>query len=187
MPAFIDRTGARIGRLIVLRRSTGPGRGVRWDCACDCGGDVTVSSTHLGSGHTSSCGCLHRERASVVNLKHGHSTYPNGGRCTKEYNTWSLMKRRCFNELSVDYPGYGGRGVTVCAAWRDSFEVFLSDMGPAPSIKHSIDRVDVNGDYEPGNCRWATHRVQSRNKRTNVQLTSRGVTLTQVEWASGSE
>jgi hypothetical protein len=99
-----------------------------------------------------------------------------------EYGIWSAMKRRCYNTHCQDYPSYGGRGIKVCEAWL-KFENFYADMGPRPSSAHSIDRLDNNGDYEPGNCRWSTPIAQARNTRRNVRLTFNGKTQTISEWA----
>ena len=105
------------------------------------------------------------------------------GQRTAEYRAWRHMKTRCFNEKSSDFLNYGGRGIGVCAAWRDSFQAFLIDMGRRPSPFHSIDRIDTNGDYGPNNCRWATASVQANNRRHTVRVTAQGLTLTISEWA----
>lgn len=182
MPGFIDLAGQTYGRLLVIDRAPNRGTRVAWNCQCQCGTLVTVQASKLRYGHTQSCGCLQRERSSSCNLKHGHSNYPNGGRGSKEYNTWGLMLRRCRKETCADFPLYGGRGINVCDRW-DSFENFLADMGPAPTPNHSIDRLDVNADYSPENCRWATAKEQGRNKRTNVFLELDGKRLTLAGWA----
>lgn len=101
---------------------------------------------------------------------------------TREFSVWTDIQTRCHNPKSTSYPGYGARGIVVCERWRASFESFYADMGPRPSDKHSIDRIDTKGNYEPGNCRWATAAEQSINKRNNVLVTLNGVTKTLVEW-----
>ncbi len=186
MPSFIDRTGKRFGRLTVLsisnRASRVPLRPTKWTCQCDCGGVVEVASGKLSSGHTQSCGCLHREALLAANTKHGQSVRSNGEKVTKEYNTWGLMMKRCSNKTSVDYPDYGGRGIFVCERWH-TFENFFSDMGKAPTLKHSIDRRNNDGPYAPENCYWATQKEQARNKRNNSYLTAFGLTKSIVEWS----
>lgn len=183
MPAFIDLTGFRFGRLLARVRSQKAAKGVRWSCLCDCGTVCDVAANKLRSGHTQSCGCLQRERSSQANFLHGESTYPNGGRATKEYNTWGLMKKRCLLETSPDFYLYGGRGIRVCPRWESSFAAFIQDMGPAPTRRHSIDRIDPDGDYSPENCRWADSKTQRRNQRGNKFLVCRGESKTPMEWA----
>ena len=100
-----------------------------------------------------------------------------------EHHAWHRMLHRCYCQTNPAWKHYGGRGITVCQRWRDSFENFLADMGPKPSPKHSIDRIDNNGNYEPGNCRWATQTEQSRNTRRNVYVTWNNRTMTCAEWA----
>lgn len=183
MPAFIDRTGQRFGRLTVLGRAPSEPGHTRWNCRCDCGASVVVATNKLPNGHTQSCGCLQRERAHDANIKHGQTAYPNGGRSTKEYNTWSLMLRRCHKVGSQDYADYGGRGVRVCERWH-SFELFYADIGPAPSPAHSIDRWPNNdGNYEPGNCKWSTPKEQRRNQRRLVLIEHAGQLKTPMEWS----
>lgn len=182
MPAFKDLTGKTFSRLTVLERAANKSRRVKWRCVCTCGNETVVAANKLANGHTQSCGCLHKERSSEANIKHGQSSYPNGGASTKEYNTWTLMKRRCEKSTTKTYELYGGRGIYVCARWQ-TFENFFTDMGHAPSPKHSIDRIDVNGPYSPENCRWADNKTQGRNKRNNRNLTIRGVTQCLAAWA----
>lgn len=110
---------------------------------------------------------------------HGHSA---GGRRSHEYMSWQAMIARCYHTGTNGYALYGGRGITVCDLWRESFQEFLYDVGPAPSRSHSLDRIDNARGYEPGNVRWATVREQGRNRRTNLLLTIGGVTKTLVEW-----
>jgi len=159
--------GRRFGRLIAIaladRRRRG---GVAWKCRCDCGAIIRVTSCDLVSDGTRSCGCLARENKSLIgkaNSKHGHAR--RGNACTPEYRSWHAAKNRCFNPKTLGYHNYGGRGITMCDRWRDSFEAFLADMGERPPGT-SLDRFPNNdGNYEPGNCRWATPKEQAANKR----------------------
>jgi hypothetical protein len=163
MPAKIDLIGKRFGRLVVL--GDGERRKGRRSviCRCDCGAEIVTDPRGLTTGHAKSCGCLQREIVSVIcadKVKHGMARSP-------EYNIWVKMKSRCYNEKDPKYSYYGGRGIKVCRQWDESFDAFFSDMGKKPSREHSIDRIDVNGNYEPSNCRWATAKTQSRNKRNH--------------------
>ena len=156
---FVDFINQRFGRLVVIEKTDKrSGTNVIWKCKCDCGNEVFVSSSNLRSGHTQSCGCLQKERVSKAKTTHGM-------RFTSEYYSWNNMKARCYNPNYKHYKDYGGRGITICDRWRDSFENFLEDMGSKPSNKHSIDRIDVNGNYDPENCKWSTSQEQARNKR----------------------
>lgn len=166
--------GQKFGRLTVI--SIVQGEHVRLACTCDCGSSKTARYDHLRSGATSSCGCLQRERASATSLQHGMST-------SSEYTSWSAMISRCEDEHNLRYARYGGRGIRVCSQWRESFAGFLADMGPKPSANHSIDRIDVDGNYEPTNCRWATPVEQARNTSTNHWITVGGETLVLQDWA----
>jgi len=129
-----------------------------WLCECVCGNRVTVAINALRSGNTKSCGCKKYGQ-------HKKHECARKNRQTKEYVAWKNMKQRCYNKNRRDYYLYGGRGIIVCNEWRTSFEAFLEDMGEAPSNKHSLDRIDVNGIYKPGNCRWATPHQQRVNQR----------------------
>lgn len=168
----------RFGRLVVIGEAPSemrsyPGRPShrtrRMLCVCDCGTEVTTNLNFLKMGKTTSCGCFRKELVSRTFRKHGETI---GGR-TSEYCIWKGMRQRCDNPNNDDYKNYGGRGITVCDRWSESFEAFLADMGRRPSPQHSIDRIDNDGDYEPGNCRWATPIEQRRNQRPRRKAQAR--------------
>lgn len=180
-----DLTGERYGRLLVLQRSVNIGRRVAWLCRCDCGEAKITTGNQLQRGHVVSCGCRRREVLSNLrevgraNATHGHT---RGGKPTPEFRTWTSMLNRCGNPNNTDYQRYGGRGITVCERWQ-SFENFLADMGPRPSPRHSIDRINNDGNYEPGNCRWATQAEQTRNQRTSRIVAMDGRSQSVAAWA----
>ncbi len=179
MPAIINLVGQRFGKLAVVRFvGLNKYRYALWECRCDCGESVLIPSGKLRTGNSKSCGCLKREATRT----HGQSRC-NEGQGTPEYETWRSMLARGRGTNKRGRHNYAERGITVCQRWIDSFEDFLIDMGPKPSPNHSIDRIDNNGNYEPGNCRWATKKQQDRNRRTNRLLTLNGKTMCLVEWA----
>ncbi len=158
--------GERYGRLIVLAETDQRAhKGRIYMCRCACGTELVVSNNSLRTGHTQSCGCLERDnsaaKARLLGLRHGLA--PRLARHPL-YGTWANMIQRCRNPNAVGWEYYGGRGIQVCERWHD-FANFLADMGEKPSSAYSLDRINVNGHYEPGNCRWATRSEQARNKR----------------------
>lgn len=175
--------GEVFGRLTVIDGLVYKSGRPHWICRCVCGKQRTVSHYNLLKGWTSSCGCYRLDRIHETLFKHGQSGTPgNRQAATSEWITWNGIKDRCLNPNNSTYPYYGGRGITVCERWRDSFENFYADMGSKPTAKHSIDRRDVNKNYDPDNCRWATPIQQGGNKSNNVNLTYDGETYCVAEW-----
>lgn len=157
--------GQRIGRLVIVERIA-PLRGgdghAKWRCKCDCGGEVTVFAANLK--RTKSCGCFRREHLASVATTHG---YLRGRKEHSLYRTWTGMRRRCTAVDAHNYRYYGGRGIAVCARWED-FGAFVADMGERPPST-TLDRINNDGNYEPGNCRWATRKQQRSNRRERVR------------------
>ena len=168
-------------RLYVVERIGTIGHNVYWRCQCTCGKEVHTTAASLFAGTTKSCRCLNEEETLIRSTKHQHN---RRGRMTPEYRAWSHLKSRCLNPNDKAYKFYGKRGITVCARWCDAFEVFLADMGMRPSREHSIDRIDVNGSYEPSNCRWSTRVEQANNRRNNIVLSYNDETLPLLDWAT---
>lgn len=153
----LDLTGMKFGRLTAIKSAGIINKRTYWLVTCDCGITKTVSATELTRGRTVSCGC--RKLETRNRTTHGYNGTPT-------YAVWSMMIQRCTNPKNVDYPNYGGRGITVCPEWR-KFAAFLADMGEKPAGL-TIDRTDNDGNYEPGNCRWATRLQQSHNRRCSI-------------------
>jgi len=175
--ARISRVGQRFGRLVVVKEEKSDKWGnCRYMCECDCGISKVVSVGSLTRGVTKSCGCFSKEKMLTANVTHGMTS-------TVEYKTWVRIKTRCLNKHEKNYRNYGGRGINVCNRWLNSFENFYADMGKRPSSKHSIDRIDNNGDYCPKNCRWATRSEQARNKRNVPIIEYNGELKTMAEWS----
>ena len=161
----------------------GTGGEPRWLCLCSCGKKWDVSASSIRRGRLRSCGCRKLEFMSAASKKHGQSygKNENGGPAT-EYKIWQGIKSRCFNPKCTQYKNYGARGITMCESWRTSFEQFLKDVGKRPSGT-CIDRINNNGNYEPGNVRWVTQRQQMNNTRLSVRVEFDGVSKTLAEWA----
>jgi hypothetical protein len=188
--AFIDIYGLKFDRLTVVERAGfAPSGAITWRCRCECGGEITVLGQNIKNGSTKSCGCLFKElnadfgrRPTADRTSHGRSKTP-------EYRAWRNMRSRCYNPKDKRYEEYSSRGITVCEEWRNSFEVFLGHIGERPSAKHSLDRVENDKGYSPGNVRWATHLEQNNNKRTTPMVIYRGMemSLGDARRASGSK
>lgn len=162
------------GRLTVIDRAgSHPKRGcIMWRCVCECGRETIVNGVLLRDGTTKGCGCS----VGKSNITHGHSY-------SITYSSWKAMLKRCRYKKHQAFKNYGGRGIKVCNRWQTSFQAFLEDMGERPSKKMCIDRINNDGDYEPGNCRWASMKEQQRNRRGNVRITFQDETMTEAEWA----
>lgn len=183
----IDIKGEKYGRLTVIRRiGTNKNGYAVWQCKCDCGNIVEVTSHSLRSGNTKSCGCYNIEsstkRIVLLNTKHGKSN-------TRIFRIWNLMKSRCYNKNSINYSDYGGRGIIVCDEWLHDFQAFYDwsiangYVETKSRTDYTIDRIDVNGNYCPDNCRWVNIKVQQNNKRTNKIIEFNGEKHTISEWS----
>jgi hypothetical protein len=175
-----DETGNVYSRLTVIGIDSVVKHKCRWLCKCECGNTKSITGIELRNGKVRSCGCLRPEIIKTINLTHGHLA---DRKCSKEYRAWQAMKARCFDINNIGYPNYGGQGKTVCDRWKDSFENFFADMGKKPTPKHSLDRIDNKGNYEPSNCRWATRKEQQRNTSRNNNLELNGITMCISDWA----
>lgn len=161
--SFVDHTGKVFHQLTVIERAGSDGVSATWLCRCECGGDIVVPARRLVSGGTKSCGCRKVAAARLVNRKHGMQA-------TLAYKRWESIKQRCFNPKNPSYKNYGGRGITMCPAWVDSFLTFFADVGECPPGM-SLDRINNDGNYEPGNVRWASRSEQQRNRRQTTRVT----------------
>lgn len=171
MSNIIDLTGNKFGKLTVICRKGSNDKGnAMWKCICDCGNVVVVNSNHLRSGNTCSCGCTRGEKHGLTN--------------TRIYRIWQAMKNRCYNQNVVHFGDYGGRGITVCEEWKNSFSAFYDwAISNGYSDELTIDRIDFNGNYEPSNCRWVNMKMQNNNTRHNRTITKNGETHSVSEWA----
>lgn len=183
---LIDLTGRTFGRLLVIARcenlfanplASWPAgrRGMTaWLCRCSCGKEHKAPAANLVKGTSTSCGCYIREVFLAAATKHG-------GTGTRAFKAWDRAKRRCYDVKRDSYKSYGGRGIKMCRRWRHDFAAFREDMGECPP-GYTIERIDPNGHYEPGNCRWATNAEQQKNRRRTIRLTAYGRTQTMAEW-----
>jgi hypothetical protein len=177
----IEMIGVRFGRLTAIERIKDGARGkLRFRFLCECGNTTEAIADNVRRGQILSCGCLRAEVSRVRMTTHGHAPT---GRPSREYIVWRHVIARCENPEDPAYKDYGARGIGVCKRWRDSFENFLADMGFRPRGL-SIERIDNNKGYEPGNCKWANPFEQARNRRNNISITHNGKTMVLSEWAS---
>lgn len=183
MGKFKDLTGQRFGRLVAISaEKDADGRRYIWYCKCDCGNYIKAQSASLTTGVKQSCGCLRKEQLSERNKVHGHAD-------ERLYGVWKGMKSRCYNPHHRSYPKYGGRGISVCDEWRNDYMRFREwayangYKEDADTQQCSLDRIDVNGNYEPSNCRWADAFTQANNSRRNLHYTFNGETKTISEWS----
>ncbi|MHC0037905.1 hypothetical protein [Pseudoneobacillus sp. C159] len=175
-----DLTNRKFGKLIVLNPNAKNGF---WDCVCDCGALTTVHYHNLLRGITQSCGCLSREILVARNKRNATHNMRN----TRLYHIWDTMKARCYRSYSKDFKNYGARGISICEEWKSKFELFYEWAMENGYAEHlTIDRIDVNGNYEPSNCRWLTVKEQANNKRVNRYITIKGETKTIAEWSDKS-
>lgn len=178
MGRFVDLTGQRFGMLTVIcRNGTSSDKQALWECKCDCGKVHFVRGRDLRSGHTKTCGCKSHELTNAAKITHGQSD-------SRVYGIWRAMRSRCYLPSVKEYKNYGGRGITVCDEWRNDFQAFYDwAMANGYAEDLTIERKDVNGNYEPSNCRWVTNKEQQNNKRNNHLLEYNGEIHTITEWS----
>ena len=204
MGKFLDLSGRRFGKLVVLERVDGYRRPsgkseARWKCICDCGGETFSDSWSLTHGAKTSCGCDVHERLSA-SMKRTHEKHPeiaanfkkmatrHGESKTRLYKIWLGMKSRCNDHGCAGYENYGGRGISICKEWENDFLSFMAWAlahgydESAPRLQCTLDRIDVNGDYHPDNCRWISQKEQQQNKRNTHFITHNGETHSVAEW-----
>lgn len=171
-----DLTNQKFGRLLVVSKSFSKNDKVYWECLCDCGNKVFVSTSNLKCNKTKSCGCFKSEMLSERNIKHNQ-------RNTKLYEIWKSIKQRCLNTKNQSYHNYGGRGIKICNEWLNDYNIFYNwSMENGYKEGLTIDRIDVNGNYEPSNCRWVTRLIQCNNTRVNRYVTINNETKTLADW-----
>ena len=179
MLSFKEIKSKKYGRLTVISEVTPKDYGYRKrrrvNCVCDCGNKVILVLNNIRIGTTKSCGCLLTEINIAKNYKHGMTLSP-------EYQAWRSMFKRCNDQNSENYKYYGGRGITICKRW-EKFECFYKDIGDKPTQKHSLDRIDNNGNYYKNNCKWSTPKEQTSNRRTTIFIEYKGLKLTIAEWS----
>lgn len=177
MPNFIDYTGQTIGQFTIIKFvGRDKYKSALWECQCSCGTIKIIRVSSLKSGAIKSCGCFKKSHLISISTNHNQGKHPL-------YSTYAQMIHRCTNPNSKNYHRYGGRGIKVCKEWLGNPEQFFKDMGPKPTPKHSIDRINNDGDYSPDNCRWATNKEQSNNQSTNHLITFNGETKNIQQWS----
>ena len=166
----------KFGKLLVVKKIGVKNNYIFWECLCDCGKTTIVSTSNLTSNRIKSCGCLKHESLMERNITHNQ-------RHTKLYEVWKTMKQRCYNPNNRSYHNYGGRGISICDEWKNNFESFyIWSKNNGYKEELTIDRIDVNGNYDPCNCRWTTKLIQANNTRTNKYVTINNETKTVSEW-----
>jgi hypothetical protein len=169
MPKMIDVTGEVFGRLTAIEPIRQRGKKeIYWRCQCSCGKLTLVMAQNLREGKIQSCGCYKAERVSTRLSVHRHSRIGAAQKPSPEYKAWCAMRDRCNRQNHIAYKNYGGRGIKVCSEWEASFTAFLAHIGPKPTPAHTVDRINVDGNYAPGNVRWATRKEQAANKRPRI-------------------
>lgn len=176
---IVDMTGATINGVEVMSMIGSSKGKMVWNCKCKCGATFHAVGTSLRTGKTKSCRICTKAKTASAATKHGFTG-------TREYNSYNAMMSRCYKISDKRFDRYGGRGIKVCDRWRDSFSNFIADMGIQPSRKHSIERIDRNGDYEPSNCVWATTIEQANNRSNNTLIDINGCTKTITQWSRES-
>jgi hypothetical protein len=174
-----DLTGQRFGRLVatrLIREKKYGSSQISYECICDCGNTHTVVARCLRDGRSTSCGCYHKEVVTQLKYKHG-------GKGTPEYMAWKNMKSRCLNPNNNRFKDWGGRGVTIHESWVNDFDAFLKDLGPKP-VGSSLDRINNNLGYQPGNCEWRTMAQQNNNRRNNISIEYNGEVKNVCAWAA---
>lgn len=181
MSRFIDLTGQRFGKLYVIKYHHS-NNGAYWLCKCDCGNETILRGSYFRYGSTKSCGCGSKEQARKNCEKHRLSGHLMSR--TRIYEIWKNMKRRCYSETNKRYANYGGRGITICQEWQNDFYAFYDwAMANGYTDDLTLDRINVNGNYEPSNCKWSTWKEQANNQTRNHYITYNGETKTLKQWS----
>lgn len=179
MPRFINLEGQQFGRLLVKEQAEHIKGRTAWRCLCDCGTEYNAVSWTLLSGHTKSCGCWKRDNG----VEQGKRRVKHGMTNSQAFTRWRSMISRCENPKNSSYARYGGRGITICSEWRNSFEQYLSDVGFPPFEGAQLDRIDNDGNYEPSNVRWSSPVDNANNRSCSFVITVDGVSRTLSQWA----